>query len=90
MPAAPCFWLLKPPDVRARATKMCGGARTRSEAVLLDRHAFHATVHSKRHTLPAAEGFADRQSFFVIFGFKCGLPGFLGAAEPREMRTVAH
>ncbi len=32
-------------DVRARATKMCGVARTRSEAVLLDRHAFHATVH---------------------------------------------
>jgi hypothetical protein len=32
-------------DVRARATKICGGVRTRSEAVLLDRHAFHATAH---------------------------------------------
>ena len=39
------LWILKPPDVRARATKMCGVARTRSEAVLLHGHAFHATVH---------------------------------------------
>ena len=31
-------------DVRARAAKMCGGSRTR-QAVLLDRHAFPATVH---------------------------------------------
>jgi hypothetical protein len=34
------------------------------------------------------EGFADRQTFFVIFGFKCGWPGLLGAAEPRQMFTV--
>jgi hypothetical protein len=42
---------------------MCGVARMLSEAVLLDRHAFHATVHRKRHTLPAEEGL--RASFFV-------------------------
>jgi hypothetical protein len=24
----------------------------------------------------------------VIFGFKCGFQGLLGAAEPREMRTA--
>jgi hypothetical protein len=30
-----------------------------------------------------------RQSFFVIFGFKCGFRGLLGAAEPLQMRTVA-
>ena len=41
----PYFLLLKLADVRARAAKMCGGARTRPEGVLLDRHAFHATVH---------------------------------------------
>jgi len=68
---------------------MCGVARTRSEAVVLDRHAFHATVHLKRHTLPPEEGFVHRQSFFVIFGFKCGFRGLLGAAEPPQRRTVA-
>ena len=31
-----------------------------------------------------------RQSFFVIFGFKCGFRGLLGAAEPLQIRTVAH
>jgi len=30
-----------------------------------------------------------RQSFFVIFGFRCGFGGLLGAAEPLQMRTVA-
>ena len=89
VPPAPCFWLLKRADVRARAAKMCGGARTRTESPLLDRHAIHATVHWKRHTLPAEQGFGDRQSFFAIYGFECGFPGLLGAAEPRKMRTLA-
>ncbi len=34
------------------------------------------------------EGFADRQSFFVIFGFKYGFQGLVGAVDPRQMRTV--
>ena len=34
--------------------------------------------------------FGDRQSFFVIFVFKCGLPGLLVAAELLKMRAVAH
>jgi hypothetical protein len=41
----PCLWFLKPPDVRAHATKMYGGARTRSEDVLFDHHAFYSTVY---------------------------------------------
>ena len=40
-----CSRLLKLVDVRARATKMWGGARTRPEGVLLVCHDFHATVH---------------------------------------------
>ena len=32
-------------DVRARATNMCGGTRTRPEGVLLVCHDFHASVH---------------------------------------------
>jgi hypothetical protein len=42
---SPFFSLLQRGDVRARAAKMCGGARTRTEGVLLDLHAIHATVH---------------------------------------------
>jgi hypothetical protein len=33
---------------------------------------------------------ATVKSFFVIFGFKCGSPGLLVAAEPLKMRAVAH
>jgi hypothetical protein len=43
---------------------------TLQEVVLLDSHAFHTSVHSKRHTLPPEQGFGDRQSIFVFYGFK--------------------
>jgi hypothetical protein len=49
---------------------MKGQAWTLPEVVLLDSHAFHTSVHSKRHTLPAEQGFGDRQSIFVVYGFK--------------------
>ncbi len=37
---------------------------------------------------PSGRGFGDRQSFFVIFGFKCGFQALFGSSEPRQMRTV--
>jgi hypothetical protein len=64
-------------------------ARTLPEGVLLDCHAFNASVHEKRHILPAEQGFGDRQSFFVNYGVKCGFPGLIVSAEPRRMRAVA-
>jgi hypothetical protein len=46
-------------------------------------------MHSHRHTASAEEGFGDRERFFVIYGFKCGFPGMLVSAEPRNLRDVA-
>jgi hypothetical protein len=63
-------WQLKKADVRARATKMKSQVWTLPEVVLLESHDFHTSVHSKRHTLPAEQGFGDRQSIFVLYGFK--------------------
>jgi hypothetical protein len=57
--------------------------------VLLDCHAFHASVHEKRHILPAEQGFGDHQSFFVSYGVKCGFPALLVSGEPRKMRAAA-
>ena len=76
-------------NVCARAAKMRGQARTLPEGVLLDRHAFHASVHEKWHILPAEQGFGDRQIFFVSHGVKCGFPGLLVSTEPRKMLVVA-
>jgi hypothetical protein len=64
-------------------------ARTLPERVLLDCHALHASVHEKRHILPAEQGFGDRQSFFVSYGVKCGFPALLVSAEPRKLCAAA-
>ena len=69
-------------------------SRTFPEGLLLDRNAFHVSVYSKWHMLPAEQGFGDRQSFFVSCGVKCGFPGLLVSteilrSETRKMRTVA-
>ena len=58
----------KQADVCARASKMWDQARTLPEGLLLNCHAFHASVHLKRHILPAEQGFGDLQSFFVSCG----------------------
>ena len=79
----------KQADVYACASKMRDQARKFPEGLLLDRHAFHASVHSKQHILPAEQGFGDRQSFFVSCGVKCDFPGLLVSTEPRKMRAVA-
>jgi hypothetical protein len=38
-------------------------------------------MHGKRDTVSAEQDFADRQSVFLIYGFKCGFPGMLVSAE---------
>ena len=42
--------------------------RTLPEGVMFDINVFNTSVHSKRHTLPAEQGFGDRQIFFVLSG----------------------
>jgi hypothetical protein len=64
-------------------------ARTLPEGVLLHTHDLNTSVHSKRHTLPLEQGFRDRQSFFVFYGFKGGFLGLLVCAESRKRCTVA-
>ena len=75
--------------MRARAAKMRGHARTPPERVMLNPSDGHSSMHSHRHTASAEEGFGDRERFFVIYGFKCGLLGMLVSAEPRNLRAVA-
>jgi hypothetical protein len=76
VPRNACSWQLKKADVRARAAKMSSHARTLPEGVLIDSYALNASVHSKRHILPPEQGFGDRQSFFMLYVFKC-FPGLL-------------
>jgi hypothetical protein len=71
------------------AAKMRGNTRTLLERVMLNPSDGHSSMHSHRHTASAEEGFGDRERFFVIYGFKCGLPGMLVSAEPRNLRDVA-
>lgn len=75
--------------MRARAAKMGGHARTLPERVMLNPSEGHSSMHSHRLIASAEEGFGDRERFFVIYGFKCGLPGMLVSAEPRNLRAVA-
>jgi len=67
---------------------MWGHPRTLLERVLLDACACHASMHGKRHTVSAEQDFADRQSFFLIYGFKCGFLGMLVSAETGNLRAV--
>jgi hypothetical protein len=51
-------------DVRSRLKKAGPSkARTHPEGVLLDCQAFHASVHEKRHILPAEQGFGTAKVF---------------------------
>jgi hypothetical protein len=63
--------------------------RTLPEGVMLDNHDFNTSVHSKWHTCPPEQDFGDRQSFFVIYGFKWGFPGLIVCAETRKRCSVA-
>ena len=64
-------------------------SRTLPEGVLIDSQVFHSSVYSKRHTLRTEQGLGDRQSFFVIYDFKGGFPGFLVSTESRKMCSVS-
>ena len=74
--------------MRARAAKMRRHARTLPEGLMLDINDFNTSVHSKRHTLPAEQGFGDRQSFFVLSVFNRGFPGLIVCAETRKRFSV--
>ena len=68
---------------------MRGHARTLLERVMLNLSDGHSSMHSHRHTVSVEESFGDRERVFVIYGFKCGLPGMLVSAEPRNLLSVA-
>ncbi len=73
----------------ARAGKIRDHAWTLPERVMLNPSDGHSSMHSHQHIASAEEGFGNRERFFVIYGFKCGLPGMLVSAEPRNLRAVA-
>ena len=64
-------------QLRARGAKIRGHARTLLERVMLHPSDGHSSMHSHRHTVFSEVGFGDRERFFVIYGFKCGLPGMI-------------
>ena len=55
---------------KGRSTKCWVHKQTLTEGVLPDINALNSSVHSKRQTFPAEQGFGDRQRFFVLYGFK--------------------
>ena len=74
--------------VRDCAEVMRGHPRTLPERVLLDACACHASMHGKRHTVSAEQDFADRESFFLIYVFKCGFLGMLVSTETGNLCAV--
>jgi hypothetical protein len=60
----------------------------RPEGVLLDRHAFSSTVHSKAVHSLCRTGLCGPSKIFRVFVVKSGFPGLLVSAEPRKMRAV--
>ena len=74
--------------MRVHTTKMRVHERTLPERVMLNVSDVHSSMHSHRHTASAEEDFGDRERFFVIYGFECGLPGMLVSAGPRNLQNL--
>ncbi len=75
--------------MRVRTAKMRGRIRTRPEGVLLDTHAWHASMHSQPHAFSAKQVSAHRQTNFVFLSSRAVFRGCSCSAEPRKMRAVA-
>jgi hypothetical protein len=83
-----CSRLLKLADVRARATKMCGSARTRQKGCCLSAMIYMQPCIESTHSL-CRTGLCGPSKIFRFFVVKSGFPGLLVSAEPRKMRAVA-
>ena len=80
---SPCSWLLTQTYVCDRPAKMRDRMRTRTEGILPDTHAYHASMHSQRHTLSAD----NRENNFRVF---CRRERFSGPSRlsraPKDVR----